>query len=110
MKTTSRGGKGLRALAIGALASAGVAVAALPAWADMCFSGHHINEPQDAGQRDGATVGTRGGGARHRVHVGTGLVLVAGLGGAWLGGRRKKDGGDDHRDGGDGDGGAASLR
>lgn len=104
MKTTSRLGKGLRTLAIGALASAGVGVMALPAWADACFSGpHDINQPKDAGNGDGATVGMRGGAARRRVHVGTGLVLVAGLGGAWLGSRRKKDGGD-------GDGGAAPLR
>lgn len=107
MRTTSRVGKGLRGLAIGALASVGVGAMAVPAWADACFSGpHDINEPHDAGHGDAATVGIRSGGARRRVHVGTGLVLVAGLGGAWLGSRRKKS----DEGGGDGDGGAAPLR
>jgi hypothetical protein len=61
------------------------------AWADACFGGGHPppHEMKDAGQpSDGSTVGLlHGSGARRKA--GTGLVLVAGLGGAWLGSRRK---------------------
>ena len=98
MTRTPRVGHGLRALALGALALLGIAAAAVPARADVCFGGGGGEpEPQDAGQGDGATMGALRGSAPRRT-AGAGLVLVAGLGGAWLGTRRKSDDrGDDDR-------------
>jgi hypothetical protein len=91
----SRVGDGLRVLAMGALAMAGVAASGAPARADVCFGGGtRHREPADAGEGDGSTIGLwRRPGARR--NVGMGLVLIAGLGGAWLGTRRKGNGGGD---------------
>jgi hypothetical protein len=92
---SSRLGGGLRVLALSTLAMAGVAALEAPARADACFGGPHIpnpgnhNDGGDAG--DGATVGLLRRPAQRRK-VGMGLVLVAGLGGAWLGTRRKGKG------------------
>jgi hypothetical protein len=98
MKKTSRVGNGLRALAIGVLGLAWMGAAPTPARADACFGGGHPNEPPDAGEKkdsgsgDGSMLGLlRSSGARRKA--GTGLVLIAGLGGAWLGTRRKGIGG-----------------
>jgi hypothetical protein len=81
----------------GALAAFGPGERA--ARADVCFSsGHHYGTPdaspdthdtpdaQDA--QDGQVVGFRRGTPTGRT-AGTGLVLAAGLGLAWIGGRRK---------------------
>jgi hypothetical protein len=95
MKNTSSIGQGLRTLALAALAMAGVAAPAWPARADVCFGGgSHPNEPEDAGGGDGSTMGLLHRPGTRRA-AGTGLVLVAGLGGAWLGSRRKRGGGGD---------------
>jgi hypothetical protein len=99
MKKTSKIGGGLRALAMGALAVVAVGAAAAPARADVCFGSHTIrpNEPNDAGESkdaggsDGSTLGLLRSSSARRT-AGTGLVLVAGLGGAWLGSRRKREG------------------
>jgi hypothetical protein len=77
-------------LTVGALAVLGVV--ARPAHADVCFGGGHYGNPDahpdGADARDGQVVGFR-----HRSptgrRTGTGLVLAAGLGLAWIGGRRK---------------------
>ena len=78
-------------LTVGALAVLGVS--ARPAHADVCFGGGHYDNTRDA-QPDGAAAGDgqvvgfhRG--ARTGRTTGTGLVLAAGLGLAWIGGRRK---------------------
>lgn len=78
-------------LTVGALAVLGVG--ALPARADVCFGGGHYEnsrdaQPDGADAGDGQVVGFRRG-ARTRRTTGTGLVLAAGLGLAWIGGRRK---------------------
>ena len=70
-----------------------LAVAVRPAHADVCFGGgHHDNtrdaHPDGADAGDGQVVGFRRGKATRRT-TGTGLVLAAGLGLAWMGGRRK---------------------
>ena len=80
-----------RLLTVGALAVLGVG--ARPAHADLCFSGHHYeipdaHDPDGGDVRDGQVVGFRRG-APARRKTGTGLVLAAGLGLAWIGGRRK---------------------
>jgi hypothetical protein len=79
--------------------SFGLAAAGRSASADVCFSGHH--EPTDdanPGTMDagsdgilGLGLGKKGGG--HARQAGTGLILVAGLGLAWLGSRRRDDDG-----------------
>jgi hypothetical protein len=76
-------------LTVGALAVLGVGPR--PAHADMCFSGHHENpaaHPDGGDVQDGQVVGFRRGSPNRRT-TGTGLVLAAGLGLAWIGGRRK---------------------
>jgi len=78
-------------LTVGAWAALGVG--ARPAHADVCFSGGHHENPDahrpDGGDvRDGQVVGFRRGSPTGRK-TGTGLVLAAGLGLAWIGGRRK---------------------
>ncbi|HXJ18696.1 MAG TPA: hypothetical protein VMT03_00575 [Polyangia bacterium] len=95
MKQSSRAGSSGWALVTAILATGALWIAPALAWADVCFGGgSHPRELKDAGSSDGSTVGLRqdSGGRRQ---VGTGLVLVAGLGGAWLGSRRKADGGGD---------------
>ncbi len=96
MRHAARLGNVLRGLATGALALAAMSAWAAPARADACFgSGPPHHDVRDAGSTDGAEVGLlHGAGTRRKA--GAGLVLVAGLGGAWLGSRRKgDDGGDD---------------
>jgi hypothetical protein len=91
MKRISRARNTLRALVLAAIVGAGWSLCEGRAWADVCFSGPH--ESTDAGGRDagdGATLGLRGPAGTRRT-VGAGLLLVAGLGGAWLGARRKRD-------------------
>ena len=78
-------------LTVGGLAVLGVGVR--PAHADACFSGGHYEnnrdaQPDGANPGDGQVVGFRRG-ARTGRTAGTGLVLAAGLGLAWIGGRRK---------------------
>lgn len=79
-------------LTVGVLAVVGVG--ARPAHADVCFGGgHHENtrdaQPDGAAAGDGQVVGFRHGSRTGRT-TGTGLVLAAGLGLVWIGGRRKK--------------------
>jgi hypothetical protein len=89
---SSRLGGCLRALALATLAMAGVAALEAPARADACFGGPHEVNHHDAGDAgDSSTVGLLQRPAARRK-VGMGLVLVAGLGGAWLGTRRKGKG------------------
>lgn len=76
---------------LGALALLGVG--ARPAHADVCFGGGHYENshdahPDGADVRDGQVVGFRRGSPTGR-RTGTGLVLAAGVGLAWIGGRRK---------------------
>jgi hypothetical protein len=74
----------------------GLAAAGRSASADVCFSGHHEpTEDANPGTRDGGSDGVLGLGARagHTRQAGTGLILVAGLGLAWLGSRRRDDDG-----------------
>jgi len=103
MKQASRAGSSGWALVTAILAMGALWLFPSLAWADACFGGGHPPQQfKDAGTTDGSTVGLwqRGFGARRAA--GTGLVLVAGLGGAWLGSRRKADG--------DGDDGDAPLK
>jgi hypothetical protein len=70
-----------------------LSVGARPAHADVCFSGGHhenpdANHPDGGDVRDGQVVGFRRASPTGRKS-GTGLVLAAGLGLAWIGGRRK---------------------
>ena len=79
-------------LTVGVLAVVGVG--ARPAHADACFGGGHHYEntrdaqPDGAAAGDGQVVGFRRGSRAGRT-TGTGLVLAAGLGLVWIGGRRK---------------------
>ena len=79
-------------LTVGALAVLGDGPR--PAHADACFGGGHHYEnnrdaqPDGANPGDGQVVGFRRGAHTGRT-TGTGLVLAAGLGLAWIGGRRK---------------------
>jgi len=94
----------LRGLATGALVLGTISAWAAPARADACFGSGPPHIRRDAGPTDdGSEVGLLPG-SRTRRKAGAGLVLVAGLGGAWLGSRRKGEDGD----GGDGPG--ASLK
>jgi hypothetical protein len=104
MKETSRAGSILRTLSLAALAAAALSLWEGRAWADgVCGGGYH--PPRDSGTGsdagDGSTLGLLRGPAGPRRKAGAGLVLGAGLGGAWLASRRKQDGDAD----GDGDGG-----
>ena len=80
-------------LTVGVLAVAVAGVGARPAHADACFGGGHYQntrdaQPDGAAAGDGQVVGFRRGSRAGRT-TGTGLVLAAGLGLVWIGGRRK---------------------
>ena len=77
-------------------AAAALALTAREARADVCFGGGHrpdIEQPDahDAGTGDGSVLGLRRGHSTGR-YAGAGLVLTAGLGMVWLGGRRRGKG------------------
>jgi len=97
MTRTARLTLSLLLLTLGALGALGLGARA--ARADVCFGGGHHNDTQDArpdgaddadaaDATDGQVVGFRRGTPTGRT-TGTGLVLAAGLGLAWIGGRRK---------------------
>lgn len=102
MKRISRARNIFRSLSLAAIVGAAVSLCEGRASADACFGGGH-HEPLDAGGTsgsdagDGATLGLRGPSGTRRT-AGAGLVLVAGLGGAWLGTRRKREGDGDSDD------------
>jgi len=108
----SRAGHIVRVLSLAALCGTGLTVVEGRAWADVCFGGGggDRREPPDGSGTDGSDAGDGStlGMLRHKAgtrrKAGAGLVLVAGLGAAWLGSRRKGKGDPD------GDGGGAPLK
>ena len=109
MKETSRVMSVLRTLSLAAIAATALALAEGRAWADGVCGGGGVHEPRDGSGTgsdagDGSTLGLLRGPAGTRRKAGAGLVLVAGLGGAWLASRRSQNGNAD------GDGGGARIR
>ena len=90
MTTTTRL---LLTLSLALTAGAALGLTAREARADVCFGGGHrpdIEQPDahDAGTGDGSVLGLRRGHSTGR-YAGAGLILTAGLGMVWLGGRRR---------------------
>jgi hypothetical protein len=100
MTRTSRVGRIVRVLSLATIGAAGLTLEEGRAGADVCFGGGggDRREPQDGSGTDGndagdgSTLGMLHRKAGTRRKAGAGLVLVAGLGGAWLGNRRKRKG------------------
>jgi hypothetical protein len=90
--TTPTAPRWLLSLTLTAAVAGALALAARDARADVCFGGgYHYVAPDahpDAGAGDGATLGL-GRGSRTGRYADGGLVLVAGLGLVWIGGRRQ---------------------